>query len=305
MVSPMALRIIWIKTKGEVLKINNDTLSTIISCLFFALFSWIAILLLSSKFFDTFSYIFFVFIRDHGLFAFLTNCILLCGSVVALGFLIVASWYQKLDVWLYAFALVVCIGFVYIVVFCVSDEPIPQEITDVLLIESSIDHRSVIESIWDYKLRILLSIIVYVFFIFMPLTFALLHLVPNTKTYTGWLLEIAKPSFNTIVIALFACAFQPFYLKANAYDYVDLVLFIAGIVLLCVVLVRERYELNFYGYSNLAMLLVGVALVALCSNLLASSDQYFSVRYTLYAFVFVVRCIECMYGYITYEEQPK
>lgn len=287
------------------MKINNNLLSTIISCLFFALFSWIAILLLSSKLFDTFSYIFFVFIRDHGLFAFLTNCILLCGAIIALCFLIVASWYQKLNAWLYAFALTMCVSCVYIVVFCASDEAVPQEITDVLLIESSIDHRSVMESMWDYKLRILLSIIVYVCFIFIPLVFALLRIVPNTKTYVGWLLEIAKPSFNTIVIALFACAFQPFYLKANVYDYIDLVLLVAGIVLLCVVLAREHCVFNFYGYSNLAMLLVGVVLVALCSNILASSDQYFSVRYMLYAFVFVVWSVECMYAYITYQEQAR
>ena len=301
----MVLRIIWKKTKGETLKINNNILSTIVSCLFFALFSWIVILLLSSKFSDTFSYIFFVFIRDYGLFAFLTNAILLCGSGVALGFLIIASWYNKLDVWLYAFALGVCIGLVYIVVFSASENPTSQEITDVLLIESSIDHRSVMESIWDYRWRILLSIVVYACFIFMPLVFAITHLVPNTKTYAGWLLEITKPSLNVVVIALFACAFQPFYLKTNAYDYIDLALLIAGIILLCIVLVRQKYELNFYGYSNLVMLGIEIVLIAICSNILASSDQYFSVRYMLYAFVFVVWCMECMYGYITYEEQPK
>ena len=300
----MVSRIIWTKTKGERLKINNNILSTIVSCVFFALFSWIVILLLSSKFSDTFSYIFFVFIRDHGLFAFLTNTILLCGAGVALGFLIIASWRNKLDVWLYAFALSVCIVFVYIVVFSASESPLPQEIIDVLLIESSIDHRSVVESIWDYRWRILLSMIVYMFFIFIPLVFGLTHLVPNTKTYAGWLLEITKPSLNVVVIALFACAFQPFYLKAHAYDYIDLALLVAGLALLCAVLVRQKCVLNFYGYSNLVMLAIEIILIALCSNILASSDQYFSVRYMLYAFVFVVWCAECMYGYITYEEHP-
>lgn len=301
----MVLKIIWIKIKGVALKINNNLLSAIISCLFFALFSWIAILLASSKFFDTFSYIFFVFIRDQGLFAFLTNAILLCGACVALGFLIVASWYKKVDVWLYAFALGMCVGCVYIVAFCASTEIKPQELSDLLLIESSIDHRSMIESLWDYKLRIILSFMVYTFFIFVPLIFAILHLVPNTKTYTGWLLEITKPSFNVIVIALFACAFQPFYLKANIYDYLDLVLFVMSITLFFVVLRHQKHMLNFYGYSNLVMLIFGVFLIILCSNILASSDQYFSVRYMLYAFVFIVWCVECMYGYMTYEEQPR
>ncbi|MBR2111804.1 MAG: hypothetical protein IJ950_02445 [Helicobacter sp.] len=285
------------------MRISNNLLGAIISCAFFALFSWIAILLISSRFFDTFSYIFFVFIRDQGLFSFLTNAILFCGALIALGFLIVASWYKKLDVWLYAFALGMCVGCVYIVAFCASTEIKPQELTDLLLIESSIDHRSMIESLWDYKLRIILSLIVYVFFIFMPLIFAILHLVPNTKTYTGWLLDITQPSFNTMVIALFACAFQPFYFKQNAYDYIDLALFAAGIILFFVVLVRQKHTLNFYGYSNLAILIFGVVLVAFCSNILASSDQYFSVRYTLYAFVFIVWCVECMYNYITYDEE--
>ncbi|MGI0439551.1 hypothetical protein ACRE1S_03355 [Helicobacter himalayensis] len=280
------------------MKITDNIVSVISSCLFFALFCWVSVTLLGSRFLETFSYIFFIFIREHGVFVWLTNFILFCGALLSIVFLVLGS--KKFEFILHALIVCFCIGFVYIIVLT-SNAPMPdkQDITSLLLIESSIDHRGMAESILDYKTRILASGFVYIFFIFLPLGLHLFCVVPNTKTTIGALLEMLKPSLNVVVMALFACALQPFYLKTNFYDYLDLLCFIVGFVILIFTLWRQKPKLNFYGMSNVVLLCLGVVFVLLCSNILASSDQYFNVRYTLYAFVFVVWYAEWAYSYIT------
>lgn len=279
------------------MKVLNNRVSIVCSCLFFMLFCWIVITLLSSRFLETFSYIFFIFIREYGVFSTITNRILLCGALLSLAFLVIGA--KKFDAVLHSLIFCLCIGFIYFIVFTSIQHPKPmQDIASLLLIESSIDHRSVIESIWDYKARIFLSSFVYVFFVFLPLAFSLFHITPNTKSYAGNLLEILKPSLEIVVMALFASAIQPFYLKANFYEYIDLAVFVLGTIFLCVVLIQQRPKLDFYGYSNIVLLFLGIIVVALCSNILASSDQYFHVRYMLYAFVFVAWYAEWGYNYI-------
>lgn len=280
------------------MKVYTNRTHTVLSSIFFALFCWVMISILGSAYTETFSYIFFIFVRDGNVFDIIKNAILICGAGLALFFVFFCAFKRQSNIFLSSFMLVCCVVFIGIV-FGTQDTQ-EQDINAILSIESSIEQRDAWEILLGYKVRILLSLFIYVFFIFLPLIFAFLGLQANPQSSVGKILSFISPSFSIVVMALFACSFQPYYFRENLFDYLDLFALLCGLALFIRAFLKNRSKLDFFGYANVIVFVIGMICVLFCSVVLASSLDYFVVRYMAYAFVFVSWIVEWGSAYILY-----
>ncbi|MGX3097961.1 hypothetical protein [Helicobacter sp. 23-1046] len=278
------------------MKVYTNRTHTVLSSIFFALFCWIMISILGSAYTETFSYIFFIFVRDGNVFDVIKTTILLCGAGLSLFFVIFCAIKKKTNIFLSLFMFVCCVGFISIAFY--TQDTQEQDINALLSIESSIEQRDAWEILLGYKVRILLSVFIYVFFIFLPLIFTLFGLRADSQSAVGRILSFISPSLCIVVMALFACSFQPYYYRENIFDYLDLFALLCGVALFVAVFMRNRHKLDFFGYANVAVFVAGMVCVLLCSVVLASSLDYFVVRYMMYAFVFVSWIVEWGSAYI-------
>ena len=278
------------------MKVYTNRAHTVLSSVFFALFCWVMISILGSAYTETFSYIFFIFVRDGNVFDTIKDAILLCGAALALFFIIFCVIKKRTNILLSVFMLVCCVGFVGTVFGTQNTQE--QDLNTLLSIESSIEQRDAWEILLGYKARILISVFMYVFFIFLPLLFAFLGLQLNSQSPIGKILSFTSPSLCIVVMALFACSFQPYYYRENLYDYLDLFALLCGVALFVPVFLKNRSKLDFFGYANVIVFVLGMICVLFCSVVLASSLDYFVVRYMAYAFVVVSWLVEWGSAYI-------
>lgn len=276
------------------MKKQHTKVSVIYSLGFFALFVFTIFTLGVSQFSQSFSHLFFIFIREGQFFDTMSRLFLLCGFLLSLSFVIISSWHKKGTTPHRIFMLMFSVVFLYFFII-MKIESQNQNIEDILALEGSIYHRDFLELFIDYLPRIIVICLTYIFFVFAPLLFIILRIRPAPNSFFGEWLDSMKPSINVVIIALFALSLKPYYFRDNLYVYIDSVALLVGIVMLFIVWKNNKNLFGFYEYMNVALLCLGVIVCIFCSSLLSSSDNYFNAQYAFMLLAFISWCAEWMY----------
>lgn len=275
---------------------ETSRVMVIFSLVFFAFFVFTNLTLFTSQFSQSFSHLFLIFIREDQFFDKVSLLLFICGFLLSISFVILSSWNQSGNTLQRIFMLFLSIVFIYFVILKLTYVPEEEDIMDMFAIEGSIYHRDFFELLWDYLPQIALLACAYILFVYAPLLFLLFRIRPNEYNHIGRMLFNLRPSLNIIIVVLFALALQPYYFRDNFYAYIDVLALLVGFGLLVCVMIKHRELFGFYEYMNFALLCLGIIICAICTSVLAMSDNYFNARYAFLIFAFVGWCVEWMYG---------
>ncbi|PDW12161.1 hypothetical protein BB390_01250 [Helicobacter pylori] len=89
------------------------------------------------------------------------------------------------------------------------------------------------------------------------------------------------PSMNICVVWVFASSLQSFRFLSVS-DCVDFSLFILALILLILVLIYCKRLFGLYEYANMLILIVGLSVVVLCSNMFIQTKEYYGMRLGFY-----------------------
>lgn len=281
---------------------THSRVSIIFSLLFFALWTFTNITLFISQFSYSFSHLFLIFIRPNELFTHISTIIFLCGFCFGLGFVLVSSYYRSSDSINRVIMLCVSVIFIYLLIFNATTEE-SEYATDLFVLEGSIYHRGFFELIRAYFLRIVSIVLIYVFFVYMPLLFLIFGIRPNVNNRIGEMIDKMSPSMNVIIAVLFALALQPYYYRDNMFVYIDIIALFGGVGLLIYTMKKHKALFGFYEKVNFALLILGIIMCIVCSSTLSISEYYFNARYTFLVFALVGWCIEWMHKSVSTDEE--
>ncbi|WP_033618892.1 hypothetical protein [Helicobacter pylori] len=89
------------------------------------------------------------------------------------------------------------------------------------------------------------------------------------------------PSMNICVVWVFASSLQSFRFLSVS-DCVDFWLFTLALFLLILVLIYHKRLFGLYEYANTLILIVGLCVVVLCSNMFIQTKEYYGMRLGFY-----------------------
>lgn len=119
---------------------------------------------------------------------------------------------------------------------------------------------------------VVLFVIIYLFFIFIPLILDMLKLKIIFLNKFEKELVILKPSVNTALLMTFACCIQPFYDKSNLWLYLDLLASIGAIFVVSLAVYKSKEKFGFYENANIIWLIIGILIFMLTSKIIAQAD---------------------------------
>lgn len=247
------------------------------SYLFFALFIFSSLALLSSEFSDTFSQLFMLLCRDGRAYNIFSIIILMLSVCVLLVNLI--RVHKKRGLFSKTtFFISTMIG-VCVIALCsfIIIEILQSYNTDSsTMISVGIDNGMVLMRDtrgYIFSMDFFLFLFSFILLIFLPLIYRIVSLNLNIESRIAKSLLILKPNVSTVLMAIFAISFQPF-LFVNTANYFEFIIFIFSFILLCIVLICKKSEFGFYENMNLFILCIGILVFSLCSNSIFYTDFY-------------------------------
>ncbi|PAF48554.1 hypothetical protein BKH46_01220 [Helicobacter sp. 12S02634-8] len=273
-----------------------DVYKVIFSSVFFLLFVFSVLTLLVSQFSNTFSQLFLILTDEGRVYDGLISFFCFCGVLLALGYVVGAS-YARQDVLVHRLiAMGVCIVLIFVLILRLT----MLETLDSPLLGLGHQENLMDLSFWDLVRVNFSSIVIsgffYIFFLFVPLGLWGFGYQLDTKHKLGKYLDMFCPSINVCIIALFASGLQAYYDKGNAWLYLDFFLFCLAFVLLIRVFLLHKEFFGFYEYANMLFLILGVLVCLFCSNILAQAQDYYHMRLAFYVLAFLGWCGEWMYA---------
>ncbi len=254
---------------------HNLSSRVIFSSLFFFMAIFLFLSLIVSNVSETFAQLFLIFSAPFRAYYFVNNILLLAWAFMCFLFVKISR-----DKFLNNIIEQVIAGAIGVVVISVFIIRLILQILDNEIISYS--SQGLLGIIADNIFLILFFLIIYVFFIFIPLLLGALKIHINIFDKLGKKLESFKPSLNVSIFMLFACAIQPYYDKNNVLLYVDLFLFYVCFVTFIVNLYRNKNNFGFYEYANLLWLFAGILIFIFSSHIISQTN------YNIVRFIFII-----------------
>lgn len=277
---------------------RDNKIQAFFAYLFFSLFVFVSVSLLVSKFSSTFSQLFLILSGGGRVFDVFLKLLLLLGIALCLYALIVSSWNQKEDLRSKILMMGFCLLFVFLFAFGFYGKDSIGLMDLILEIEQK---RSFWEIFWEHLDEIFVFGCFYFCFVFFPLLCLVFDVFPHSKSWLGRTLLQNRPSINIVIYTLMGSALQSFFHKSYWFFYLDLLAFIVGFLLLCLVYWKYKNAFGFYEICNLSFLCFEVLIVALCSDLI--EEKVFIARYVFLVFALVAWCAEWMMAFCAKDEE--
>ena len=273
------------------MRLNN----VVYSYLFFALFVFNALALLSSEFMQTFKQLFTLLANNGGVYD-IFSCILLCLAFVTLFSMPLKIYKRRFVLGRTALFITTCLALVLLCVICM----LFYRLWNTFFIKQSLDILFNDETIiltWQSYLmsfEFTFSLVCWIFLIILPLTYKAVSLTINIQHRIGKSMLILEPSITTILIIMNANIFHPYFSSLPS-RYIDFAFFVIANILLIYVLLRNQKLFGFYEYVNLVLLAISIFYTVLCSKSVLSGT-FFNAQLTLYILGICSWCNEWLYN---------
>ncbi|WP_300642599.1 hypothetical protein [uncultured Helicobacter sp.] len=255
------------------------------SYLFFFLFVFVSLSLLVSTFWDSFSQLYALLTQSGRIFDFFLYGFIFVGFIFCIIALILSSWNQKFHFYYKSTIISLALSFAFILCFSLSGSQNNADLLDLVFADGS----GCGFQKDPHAIMILTGM--YLFFVFLPLSYLLLGMKIKNGALGDFLLDL-MPSVNVMIYTLMGFALQGYFCKARGIYYLDLIFFVIGLIALLVLYKKKKSLFRFYEKTNMIFLLVGIVFFALSSKTLQEAD--FVGRYCFFAFAFVAWCGEWM-----------
>ncbi|OBV29461.1 hypothetical protein BKN38_02280 [Helicobacter sp. CLO-3] len=240
----------------------------IFSSIFFFFVVFVFLSLIVSSLSDTFSQLFLVFSYPHRAYDFASNLLLGVFALMCVLFIIRSKKLKRGNTTEQVAAILIALCAIVALVLRIIHGQMQDKVDDIVYAFSDSIGGVLLWKIVD----ICVYLVVYVFFILLPLVLPALKIQLNVFNKWGEWLNAYKPSINTALFLLFAYAIQPYYDKSSPLLYVDLWLFYVGFALVVVTLYRRKEQFGFYEYANLLWLVIGILIFSFCSKIISQAD---------------------------------
>ncbi|GAB0172902.1 hypothetical protein [Helicobacter trogontum] len=272
------------------------------SYLFFALFVFNALALLSAEFMPIFSQLFTLLAEDGRIYD-IFSCILLFIVLLTLFSMPIRMYKQRQTLgktapFIVSFMACILLCIVCVLLYWLSGKIFQQDVRDLLLGEE------VVTQTWQSyytSLEFFFSFICWFLFVILPLAYKAVSLEINIQHRIGKSMLILEPSITTIVIFMSANVYHP-YFSNLASKYIYFAYFVLANIMLLYVLFRNKKLFGFYEYANLVLLSLNIFYVVLCSSSMLRGD-FFNAQLTLYALGIASWCSEWLYNQEIVSEQ--
>ena len=257
-------------------------LNTIVySYLFFALFVFNALALLSSEFMPIFSQLFTLLTEDGRVYD-IFSCILLFLALVTLISMPIRIYKQRTILGKTAPFIITCMAFVLLCGLCAMlywlwNKIFAKQSMDILFSE---DIEVLTWQSYYTSLEFMISLACWIFLIILPLSYKAVSLTINIQHRIGKSMLILEPSITTILIIMSANAYHPYFSDLPS-RYIHFACFVISNILLIYVLLRNQKIFGFYEYINIILLAVSILYVVLCSESMLRGT-FFNAQLTLY-----------------------
>lgn len=257
-------------------------LNTIVySYLFFALFIFNALALLSSEFMPIFTQIFTLLTEDGRVYD-IFSCILLCIALVTLLSMPLRIYKQRNILGKTTPFIVTCMTFVLLCVLCflfyqLWNKIFTKQSLDILFND---DIKTLTWQSYYTSLEFVISLSCWIFLIILPLVYKAVSLTINIQHRIGKSMLILEPSITTVLIIMSANAYHPYFSDLPS-RYIHFACFVLANTLLIYVLLRNQKAFGFYEYINVILLAISIFYVVLCSGSMLRGT-FFNAQLTLY-----------------------
>lgn len=272
------------------------------SYLFFALFVFNALALLSAEFMPIFSQLFTLLAEDGRIYD-IFSCILLFVVLLTLLSMPIRMYRQRQTLGKTAPFIVSITAFILLCIVCVllywlSGKIFEKDSMDLLLSE-----ENVMQTWQSYytSFEFFISFACWILFIILPLAYKALSLKINIEHRIGKSMLILEPSITTIIIFMSANAYHP-YFSPLVSKYIHFTCFVMANILLLYVLFRNKKLFGFYEYANIILLSLSILYFVLCSSSMLRGE-FFNAQLTLYALGIASWCSEWLYNQEIVSEQ--
>lgn len=189
--------------------------------------------------------------------------------------------------------ILVLIGFVFLFVLNLSTMEEANPLQELVLLSQ--ERQTLAELLLEYWIDVLVWGVMYVGFVLLPLMSLVFDSYFVASVFWRRVFEYFRPSLNVVIYALMGFAMQSYFYKNYWVEYVDLLCFVVGFVLLWVLYAKKRRLFGFYERINLSLLCVGVVVFVLTSKLFVGGILL--PRTCFYVCAVVAWCMEWGYAY--------
>lgn len=257
-------------------------LHTIIySYLFFALFIFNVLALLSSEFMPVFAQVFALLTEDGRIYD-IFSCILLFVALLTLCSMPLRIYTQRSifgRTTPFVVTFVACALFVLLcmLLYWLWGKIFAHDGMAILP-----NTNAAVPTWQDYytSLEFFIALACWVCLVILPLLYKALSLTINMGHRIGKPMLILEPSMTTIVIVMSATACHPYFSHLPS-RFIHFACFVVASVLLIYVLVRRNTLFGFYEYANTILLTLSIFCFVLCSGSMLRGD-FFNAQLTLY-----------------------
>ncbi|PAF41095.1 hypothetical protein [Helicobacter sp. 11S03491-1] len=267
---------------------KTNIYQVVFSSIFFLFFIFSMLALLVSQFSEIFSQLFLILTRDERAYQNITIFFYFCIIIISIGYLILSIWNNEGTFLHRIIAMGIFIFFVFVFIFNLGfTEPSNTAALRMVVADENLHLLSFWSLLVNNFKYILISGFFYLFFLIFPLILYGFNYHLNTGNIFGRYLAFFCPSINICIIVLLASAFQPYYDKSNSFLYIDFLIFCISLMLFLRVFLMRKDLFNFYEYANMLLLIMGILICLLCSNILSQVGSYYNARMAFYLLAFL------------------
>lgn len=274
----------------------------IYSYLFFALFVFNGLALLSSEFIPVFAQV-FILLAENGHVYDIFSFILLLATLFSL-YIVVFRFYKQRDIMgRTALFIITCVACILFCALCFLLTTLYGAIfeKEVFIVMAHPDKTIQTLESYIFSSDFVISFLCWLLLVILPLTYKALSVTINIKHRIGKGMLVLEPSITTILIVMSASACYP-YFSAMPSRFVYFVFFAIACILLFYVLLRQKATFGFYDYMNIVLFVLGVFCFILCSQSMLRSD-FFNTQLTLYILGISSWCNEWLHNQKIMHEQ--